>query len=268
MQSFIKTIDRINDVHSVALVQVIHANGEDIRDNFAASVSAVAKNDLNVVPGTSVVIEQGRDVTMVRTLMQRTEEAIPLESASAAGIISVSGNMYMGADERFWTLRSSESGDVLVRDSMANDNEELINMIRSVSSASPTTLRSQMPETAAAFARFESQLKTATGGDMVAYLSKSGTMEVGFVAAEVEDLGETSYLVVPASGEEERVTSRSFVTILDGSDLEASAFPALDSVSAALGVDVNKLVDYYRKVFSYRPEYFAMLEQRIRQHSF
>lgn len=270
MQSYIKTIDRINDQHSVALIHVVHAPEEDIRDNFAASVSAATKNDLSVVPGSCVVIEEGRGNTMIRTLLNRVEEIIPIESASAAGIHSISANMYVDRATNVWTVRSSDAGDVLVREAAANDNEELIGMIRSVSSASETTLRSNMPETAAALNAFEQSLCTAEGGDMITFLSNSNVVEAGFVGVRLTDeaSGDVSYLVVSKSGNEETISPRSVVTILGCDEIEANAFPAIDSVSAALGVNVEKLVDYYRRVFSYSPEYLAKLEQRIRQHAF
>lgn len=266
MQSYIKKIESINGHQSVALVQVVHAPGEDIRDNFGASVSAAVQNDLAVVSGSSSVIQQGRDQTMVRCLLNRTEDVVPLEGAQ--GMIALSSNMYMDPQERMWTLRASESGDVLVREASANDNDELINMIRSVSSASDVNLRSRMPETAAALAQFEAQLATAQGGDMVSYLSNSGALEVGFIAAQVEEDSGNSYIVVSQSGTEEQITAKSLVAVLDGTQIESTAFPAVDSVSAAVGVDVEKLVDYYKRVYYYRPDYLEKLITIIRGHSF
>jgi hypothetical protein len=44
--------------------------------------------------------------------------------------------------------------------------------------------------------------------------------------------------------------------------------PAVDSVSAAAGVDVPKLLSYYAQVFRYSPDYYAKIEGIIKGHSF
>lgn len=267
MKSYIRKIDHINSLSSVALVQVLHdVNEKPTTEAFGVSVSKATDNDLAVVQGSASVIEAGKGVSMVRCLLKRTEQIIPLESNT--GMVALSANMYMDQSERMWAVRQSESGDVLVRQSGAEDNEALINLIRSVSSASPEMFAAQMPTTNAALLAHENTLRQAKGGDMASYVSESGNLEVGFIAAQVEDLGKTSFLMVSQSGVQDHIDARQLVAVLDGENISGDAFPPQDSVSAALGTDVNKLVDYYTKVFSYRPDYLAMLVERIKNHTF
>ncbi len=267
MKAFIKKIDSINSLSSVALVQVLHDANESVNaQDLALSVSNACANDLAVVSGSSSVIEKGRGVTMVRCLLNRTEQVVPLESQH--GMVALSANMYMDQSERMWAVRSSESGDVLVRQAAANDNMELIDLIRSVSAASPEMLAAQMPATHSAMLAYENQLSNAQSGDMASYVSESGNFEVGFVASRIVDNGQTQFMMVSQSGDNSTIDSRQMIAVANGDDIDPSAFPALDSVSAALGVNVEKLVDYYTKVFSYRPDYLAKLVDRIRSHSF
>lgn len=266
MKAFIKQIDALNDSQSVAIVQVTHNVGENIADNFGAIVSASCNREYMPVEGASSMIEQGKTTSFVRTILHRMQDVIPV-SQMGDEFQALSKNMYMDKSERMWAIRRSESGeDVLVRESSANDNVELIDMIRSVSGASAVSLSTSMPTLAQAIARNDLILAGAVGGDMVSFVSNSGTLKVGFVAANVTD--DNTFLVVDEQGNEEQISSMSMVAVLSGNELDERQFPEIDSVSAAAGVDVPKLLDYYAKVFRYSPEYYGKIASIIKGHSF
>jgi len=266
MKAFIKQIDALNDSQSVAIVQVTHNVGENIADNFGAIVSASCNREYMPVEGASSMIEQGKTTSFVRTILNRMQDVIPV-SQMGDEFQALSKNMYMDKSERMWAIRRSESGeDVLVRESSANDNVELIDMIRSVSGASAVSLSTSMPTLAQAIARNDLILAGAVGGDMVSFVSNSGALKVGFVAANVTD--DNTFLVVDEQGNEEQISSMSMVAVLSGNELDERQFPEIDSVSAAAGVDVPKLLDYYAKVFRYSPEYYGKIASIIKGHSF
>lgn len=266
MKAFIKQIDQLNDNQSVAIVQVTHNVGENIADNFGAIVSASCNREYMPVEGASSMIEQGKTTSFVRTILSRMQDVIPV-SQMGDEFQALSKNMYMDKSERMWAVRRSESGeDVLVRESNANDNSELIDMIRSVSGAATVNLQASMPTLAQAVARHNLELSSVVGGDMVSFVSNSGALKVGFVAANVTD--DNSFIVVDDQGQEEQITSMSMVAVLSGDELDEKHFPQIDSVSAAAGVDVNKLLDYYAKMFRYSPEYFGKIAAIIKGHSF
>ena len=60
----------------------------------------------------------------------------------------------------------------------------------------------------------------------------------------------------------------SMVALVDGNELDEKQFPQLDSLSAAGGVDTQKLLDYYAQVFRYAPQYYEELAARIMAHNF
>lgn len=266
MKAFIQKIDQVSDTQSVAIVQVTHGANELIADNFGAVVSASCNREFLPVEGAATVIQQGKTSTFVRTVMNRMQDIVPVTEMGDE-FTACSKNMYMDKNERMWAVRTSESGEqVLVRQSDIGDSAELIDMIRSVSGAANVNLNATMPDLAQAIAMNDAVLFGAVGGDLVSYVSNSGALKVGFVAARVTD--DNSVLVVDHEGNEERISSLSMVAVLSGDDIDANHFPEVDSVSAAAGVDVPKLLDYYAKVFRYSPEYYDKLATIIKGHSF
>ncbi|QQO90330.1 hypothetical protein pEaSNUABM5_00188 [Erwinia phage pEa_SNUABM_5] len=265
MKAFIKQLEPIGTNQALALVQLVHAPGEDITQNFGASVSAATDREYMSVSGSASIIDDGRTHTYARVIMQRMQDV--KDVAEVTEMRALSKNMYLDQNERMWTIRKSESGqDVLVRNQDINDNAELLEMLRSVSSATPEQLRSQNPEVAHLYANHNLLLAGAVGGDMVSFVSNSGEVKVGFVAAQVTD--DNSFLVVDREGNEEQITSKSMVALVDGDELDPKQFPQLDSLSAAGGVDTQKLLDYYAQVFRYAPEYYEQLAARILAHNF
>lgn len=266
MKAFIKQLDSIGNNQALALVHVIHAPGEDITPNFGASVSAATDREYMSVSGSAAIIQDGRTHTYARVILNRMQDV--KDVAEVSEMRALSKNMYLDKSERMWTIRKSESGqDVLVRNQDINDNSELLEMLRSMSSASPEQLRAQNPEVAALYRNHNLQLAGAVGGDMASYVSESGELRVGFVAAQVTDDG-TFLMVDQKTGQQEQITSMSMVALVDGDELDAKQFPQIDSLSAAGGVDTQKLLDYYAQVFRYSPEYYEMLAERIRSHNF
>lgn len=267
MQTIIKQIDSISANQCVALVQVTHAVGEDISDNFAGVVSESTSREFIPVAGATVNITEGRTQSFVRTIMQRATDIKPLEDARE--MQALSANMYMDKSKRMWAVRHSESGqDILVRTSDMNDSGELLEMIRSVSNVNPAGIRGTNPDVARAMDRFNLDLAGAQGGDMVSYVSESGDLRVGFIVAEVTDGEMHGFSVVDKAGNAEVISSLSMVCLLNGDEIEERHFPEMDSVSAAGNATVEKLVNYYRQVFSYSPEYMDKLETIIRNHGF
>ncbi|EBY9527626.1 hypothetical protein D5P86_01425 [Salmonella enterica subsp. enterica serovar Infantis] len=266
MKAFIKSIDQLSETQSVAIVQVTHNPGENIADNFGAVVSASCNREYVPVAGANSVILGGKTSSFVRTIMNRMQDIIPV-SEMGDQFQALSKNMYMDKSERMWAVRTSESGEqVLARVSDANDNAELIDMIRSVSGAATLNMNATMPEVAQAINAHNLVLAGAVGGDMVSFVSNSGDLKVGFVAAAVTD--DNTFLVVDQEGKEEQISSMSMVAVLSGNELDENHFPEVDSVSAAAGIDVPKLLDYYAKVFRYSPAYYDKLATIIKGYSF
>jgi len=268
MQANIKQIDSINQDQCVVLAQITHAPNEDISDNFGAIISASCDREYIPVAGASTVIQAGKTNSFVRTIVQRAKNVMPIENSNE--MTALSANMYMDKNKRMWAVRRSESGegDVLIRTSDMNDSAELMDMIRSVSNVNAGGIRGTYPDVAKAYDVYNLDLSNAQGGDMVSYVSQSGELRVGFVVAEVQDGDDLSYQVMDKAGNSEAITALSMVSLLSGDEIDGRNFPQVDSISAAGNATVQKLLDYYKQVFSYRPDYYEKLATIIRNHGF
>lgn len=264
MKAYISQVTPINQTHVAAVVHVIHGHQEDIRDNVAAAISESTNREFMSVSGSITLLESTNTETFLRCIMAQTKDIKPASEATT--MTALSANMYMDASEQLWSLKANAGNDILVRSSDLNNSEELLEMIASCSSVRgfQDGLRSKYPAIYKKHEAHMAELATASGGDMVSFVSESAT-HVGFIAAQVQDVDKFSYLVVDNAGEQHSISCDQIVALMDGSNL--TEFPDV-GVSMSSSIDVNKLVDYYKRVFSYNPEYYDRIENIIRQHAF
>jgi hypothetical protein len=100
-------------------------------------------------------------------------------------------------------------------------------------------------------------------GDFVTYMSK-GEMMCGYVLAS--DAKTNNYMIL-ASTETEPEIVEAFA-IQDRIKIEEGSVQFPQEKEMAGAIDVNALIAYYKRVYSYNPAYFAELERRIRSFSF
>lgn len=262
MKAFLSKVTPIDKTHAAAVVHVTHAQGEDIRDNVAAAIAEATNREFLSVSGSTVVLDTGRTETFLRTILSQTKDVKPAEEA--VHMKALSANMYMDESENLWSMKTSAGNDILVRSSDMNNAEELLDMISSCSSTGSATLQSKYPSIHKKLNVHMAELATAKGGDMASFVSESKVV-VGFVAAQVQDGNDFSYLMVDQEGTQYSVSSEQFVAVLDGDQI--TEFPDMN-VSLSASVDVEKLCSYYEQVFKYSPEYFQRLEGIIRNHAF
>lgn len=263
MKAFIHEVTPINSTHAAVVAHVTHAKGENIADNLPAMLGAATDRQFVSVSGSVTILDAGRTDTYVRAIMQQTRDVRP--ASDSVGMRSVSANMYMDEQEHLWTLRSQNGSDVLVRSSDMNNSEELMDMIASCSSVTNQGgLRSHNPSVYRKLQEYMVALSSSNGGDMVSFV-EDGKTHVGFVAARIQDEGKTTFLTVDKDGESRSISSDQMIAMLDGDQL--TEFPDLN-VSLSSAVDIDRLLSYYSQVFRYSPEYYARVEDVIRNHAF
>lgn len=266
MQAFASQVRALNNQALVMYANVIHGNTDFSKVNKAevvASLSAACDNQFKPAPNSVVVLDSGRVAATVRAIMVPAVDVLPVESASS--MTSVSKNMFMDGQDNMWTLRESESGNVIVRALQIDDPEELVDMMSSCSSASNSTQTDPMIK--AAINKYEGDLNTVQGGDFISFFSsESATIVGGIVVAEVEDNGVTQLLCISStSGNTEMVDRGAVVSYVSGDEVE---YPEDVKVSVSASTDANRLIQYYKKVLGYNPAYFAKLSAIILGHSF
>jgi hypothetical protein len=179
-------------------------------------------------------------------------EIVAASSEQGKKMKCVASNMFMDQSDCIW----SKTGDFLYKKSDVETAEEL-NQFLTECSSTTTRVRKGLD--------FETVV--ASAGDFVRYLSK-GEMCCGIVVAA----DETNHkLMVLAEGEEDPEVIDTF-DVQDSLpvDDEKVRFPEeTDMVeTSASAVDINAIVSYYKRWFTYNPNYAQMLIDRLNQHAF
>lgn len=185
------------------------------------------------------------------------------------GFRSVSANIFMDEEEQMWVLRRTEAGDILVKNTGIEDHESLRCLLDAACS-NGYSLSSEYDRSAKALSSMQQH---AEGGDYVEYISLSSNItKFGFVVARAND-----ELVVLSPDLEypdgEVISTSAVIRTYDTDsfpDVQFSEQEQMDNaVAEARGVvDINVLLEYYRKVFKRGPEFFKQFEERVRKHAF
>ena len=178
--------------------------------------------------------------------------------------------MYLDQDENIWSVEQSENGGkVCVRSNTVDNPEELQDLLSKCSSRIPAGNDPSYFEAVAS-----AQPTIPNSGDFITFVHESAT-HFGVVLSSVfEEDTVNSYtgecVVLAADGSEAVQISEDQIVgnvgQVDYEDLPQE----MASVSAGnVGKSqIEQVVDYYKKVFGHRPDFFKQLEQRIRQHAF
>ena len=247
----------------------VHAqvSGALTAEGVMASLSQATQNKVHVLPNSVIQTEAGRVVSSIRAIMIPMTNIIPAPE-NMQGFTALSSNMYVDSHDAMWGLRETASGRFLVMADEQTNIDQLMDMMASCSS-NMADLQAGAPAVARNIAAHEQALTGLEQGDVVSYYSAlSNSMRVGAVV-DASTAEVTQYVTVaPLNGDEHEAISTSAVAVfVDHNEIE---YPQAEvSLSATAGSpDVERLVDYFRRMFSYSPEYFRTLETRIRSHAF
>lgn len=197
-------------------------------------------------------------------------EAIPVEDAAKKGFKSVSSNIFFDTEDKMWSLQKSASGEILVKNTGIEDESALHDLLglqcmaagaRSLSNYEGTAMKS-----------LSAAQNAAEGGDFIDFINASGQVQSGFVVASVS--GDESLVVLGVNDEDGVEISRS--SVLQRHDVSTFPDPEFSeqeqvehTLSISRGaVDVNFLLDYYKKVYRRSPEFYKKFADRVRSHAF
>lgn len=261
MQTFPIQTDALSNQAVTMYAKVVHGNANFSNVKAAdilASLSNACGNQFTAAKNSVKVLDTGRVNAVVRAVMVPAIDVLPLETAQA-NMQSLSKNMFLDGEENMWTLRESESGNVVVRALTIDNPDELVSMMASCSS---TASNGNDPFTHNIINRYEQELANVQGGDFISYYSsESGAVVAGFVVAEVEDSGHTKLLALSSNSQTPEMIERSAViTYVSGDEIQ---YPEDVKVSVSASTDSNRLIQYYKQVLGYNPEYFKNIEAMI-----
>lgn len=177
---------------------------------------------------------------------------------------AVAGNMFMDEDEKLWTLKAGDAGQVMVK-SICNDDFAVMQQLLSVASSNPNDF-----ETGPMVQKNAEVRATAQGSDLVTFVSTATSqVEMGIVVASVENADGTdthTVQVVRRNGETETVNREMIVAVAE-QNLEDD-HDELANVATAANIDFAAIAAYYSRMFARRRDYYDMFMARFRNHAF
>lgn len=236
------------------------------------AIADALKNRLNgkmeAVAGSFASIEKSNFTERLTGLVAAVREIVPVTDESSKGMKAVASNMFMDDEQHMWVLRKTEAGQLFVKTTGIDDDMSLVGMLDACASAG---FRNS-PDYGRMVAQCSSLANSVEGGDFVSYVNGDNMVVAGFVVAGVA--GEEEIVVLPVGGSEGETINKAAVTQIHAQD----EFPAHEQtgeeevetvVAAGRGaIDINFLLDYYKKVYARSPQFYQMFAQRLQSHQF
>lgn len=191
---------------------------------------------------------------------------------SMKGFTSFSSNMFMDEEKSMWVLRKTASGRLLVKSTGIDDDASLASILESCSASTATRGQSAVGNM---IAQASAMASAVEAGDYVSFVDIDNIISHGFVVASVQDTDDIVVLPSTAlSSEHYEVIKRPAVTeIHDTSEfpeIEETAEDKADTVVAAArnGIDLEYLLNFYKKIYARSPVFFAQFAARVKKHQF
>lgn len=234
---------------SLARVCVTLSGDIPPRDQVRASLAELFKGHAAPVADSFRKLTTAGSMTTVVGFVKTLHEVRDLEEATKKGMKAMASNLLMDeGDKSLWEIRSGSSGSQYIVKQGDEDLSELATSLYVRKSGLPTLANVQdEPATAREFAAFV---------DL-----SSEELQHGFVISQ-----EDGKMTVLAHGEDEvkTITSEQLVQV---AHLDADDYKKAGVEVAATGMDKQAMVNYYKKLFHYSPEYVAMIEQVIEDYA-
>lgn len=214
----------------------------------AGSFTAVANNGLSVV---------------YEGIIGAVQERIVLTEDNRGQFKSIASNMYMDNDDKLWSLKKTEAGDILISSHASDELQVMQGLMKSVASSVSQDVAQRMSVA-------DRSRQSIQGGDLALFVSEAGSIELGYVAAASvnHDGTDAGLAVVTRLNEDVQQIDRNMVVaFVNGNELDVDEDAQLEAVAAG-NINMERIAEYYRKVFIRRPEYYEMFMERFRNHVF
>ncbi len=250
-----------NVVHTAASRKDPSLVSRALRDKFNGQLQAVA--------GSLKIADTGPVSETITGLVSCVRESIAVASSDdMKGFTAVAANMYLDDEERMWTLNTTAAGQLMVRTTGIDDDQALIGLLNAVASSAPTSSENVRLSAIASSVRAQVE-----GGKLVSYVN--GNNELGFGVVVATDADSDAAVVLPyEKGSDAEQISVNAVTEVHETpnevlpDLTEDEQIQIAVASGRGAVDLEMLLDYYRKMFIRNPEYFEEFARRLRSHVF
>lgn len=235
---------------------------------IAESLKSKFNGQLQAVAGSVNVVDRGPVSETITGMLSVVRESVAIASSEdLKGFTAVAANMYLDDEERMWTLNTTTAGNIMVRTTGIDDDQALVGLLHAVASSTATSGESQRMSALASAVRSKVE-----GGKFVSYVNQHNELVQGFIVAVASDDAELA-VALPVDGEPEQININAVTEVHNISD---DVLPELSedeqiqvAVASARGsVNIDMILDYYKKVFVRSPDYFAEFAKRVRGHQF
>ncbi len=231
-------------------------------------LSAVRKLNPKLVPiaGTFTAVASNGYTMSIEGIVGSLEERIVLDESNRESFTAVASNMYMDVEERLWSLKKTEGGDILIS-SHAGDDREIMNSLMACVASSQVGVQEAEPAS--------NQLATARanieGADLISYVSPSkGVLTMGFALASVSGESGASHglMALAHDGAEPELVDRNLIVAhVAASNIDFDETSEMEAVASG-NFSLEMIEAYYKKMFIRRPEYFQAFWSRFKSHAF
>lgn len=238
-------------------------------ESISSGIKRLFGNEMEVVAGSMRVIENSQFFTSVSAHIKRAHvtRSVSPDGTMPNGFTSLSKNIFMeDRDSSTWKLVQAGDGkSILVRDASVETDADMEKLLASLSSAG----HEYGNHSKELCAQANSVIESIETGALCVVASDEGVT----LAFAIEAMGrDGSFGAVQCSGDGEYADlhASAVIRIIDSSEfINLISAPATDSVALASGgrVDVNVLVEYYRKVFGHNKDFFQQWSQRLKTSS-
>ena len=233
----------------------IVASADTSKQEIIGQLNAKFNGKLRAVPKSFKLTEQSSGnpkAVIVHAIGFVVPNVEVIEAATAAGrMTEVASNMFLDESDCIW----NQTGGFMYKKSDVESAEALEALLAECSSEGQTVTRMKKREEFAVMAG-------VTSGDFVTFMGK-GEVMAGFVVA-ADDLGK--FMVIACTEDEPEIIEAFDIQERIKLDNDKINYPQEAEMSGA--IDINALIAYYKRLYTYNPQYFVELERRIRSYSF
>lgn len=256
------------DGRARVMIEVTH-NDVSRKDSsvIASALKNVFDGKLEAVAGSFKSLEKGKYTERLIGVVAAVRQAIPF-TEGMNGFKAVASNMFMDDEKDMWVLRKTEAGGLLVKTTGIDDDMSLVRMLDATASDG---FRNS-PEYGRMAAVASSIEKAVEGGNFVSYVNNDNRVVCGYVVASVADSDEI--VALPVGATEGETVKKAAVTEIHATNefpeyTQSGEEEAATITAAARGaIDINFILDYYKKVFARSPQFYDAFAQRIQSHQF
>lgn len=254
---------------AIILASISHGHNQTVTAaDFHRQIQHDTKHNMMAVANSFTVVDQGPYRTIVRGAVVPTVDVIPFHDGQMNGFKSISASIYEDENDNMWSLKQEANGKYLVRANNVDNASEIEELMKSLCS-SPVPGSDNCFFTAVASA--QQDVQSVAGGEFALYLQE-GNLTAGIVLASLNADGEEGLYVLDAKGQNLDLISVAQVLnhkplneTINGLSLQIPEH--LQAEASSAGETIEKLVNFYQKVYGFNRTYFDKFEAIIRGHA-